>query len=107
MNERNLIKLEKQIIDLAQKIQQLVNREFEQVNWQPKPESALAQLGLRNGFEIINDYINYKEAGLALEHLLYMVDSLETSLSNKDCNCLVNIAEQLKMSKVDVDRYLK
>ncbi len=46
----------------------------------PPPEHALAQCGLRDGYSIVVDYIHHGELGLAIHHLLYMVDELELKL---------------------------
>ena len=35
--------------------------------------SALDQAGLVNGSQIVGDYVNHNELGLAFEHLIYMV----------------------------------
>lgn len=41
----------------------------------PVPDDhPLAQAGLENGGEIVLDYVDHNEAGLAFEHLLYMIN---------------------------------
>ncbi len=71
--------LESWIEQAAIKTQELVNQEFDRVGT-PQPGSALDQLGLRDGLEIIRDYLQYGEYGLAFEHLLYMVKELDLVL---------------------------
>ncbi len=71
--------LESWIEQAAIKTQELVNQEFDRVGT-PQPGSALDQLGLRDGLEIVRDYLQHGEAGVAFEHLLYMVKELDLVL---------------------------
>ena len=64
------------IRDVARESQDRLNVQFAAGDQQP--ESALDQLGLRDGFEIVDDFLKRGEIGLAFDHLLYMV--FETSL---------------------------
>ena len=52
----------------------LMQRAFEEVGGTPVPGSALDQLGLRDGEETVLEYLLHGEPGLALEHLLYMIE---------------------------------
>jgi hypothetical protein len=47
----------------------------------PTVGSALDQLGLRDGMAIVEDFLDHGEMGLALEHLLYMVNEPSLHLS--------------------------
>ncbi len=47
----------------------------------PTAGSALDQLGLRDGLAIVEDFLDHGEAGLALEHLLYMINEPSLQLS--------------------------
>jgi hypothetical protein len=46
---------------------------FSEVGDKPTPGSALDQAGLADGSAIIEDYLDHNEAGVALEHLVYMI----------------------------------
>jgi hypothetical protein len=71
--------LESWIEQAAIKTQELVNQESDRVGM-PQPGSALDQSGLRDGLEIIRDYLQHGEAGVAFEHLLYMLTELDLVL---------------------------
>ena len=51
----------------------LMSQAFAAVGFSPDPGSALEQIGLRDGAEVVLDYLDHGEPGLALEHLIYMV----------------------------------
>jgi hypothetical protein len=64
----------------------------------PVPEDhALAQAGLENGGEIVLDYVDHNEAGVAFEHLLYMINEPPLVVSEKCIKILGRIAKSLKM----------
>ncbi len=53
---------------------------FAAVGGSPPEGSALDQLHLRDGDQVVNDYLNHGEEGLAIDHLLYMIES-----HHRDC----------------------
>lgn len=55
------------------KIQELVDLEFAKLADQPEASTALDQVGLNGGDKIVYEYLDHGEAGLAFEHLRYMV----------------------------------
>jgi hypothetical protein len=57
------------------------------------PGSALDQSGLENGAEVVIDYLQHGEAGLAYEHLLYMVAEPPLEIS-AECFNLIAFAGQ-------------
>lgn len=64
----------------------------------PVPEDhALAQAGLENGGETVLDYVNHNEAGVAFEHLLYMINEPPLVVSEQCMEVLARIAKSLKM----------
>ena len=65
-------------------IQEKVNILFEECNGEPEPGSDLDQLGLKNGEKIIDDFISYGEAGVAFDHLSYMINDLELELNSSE-----------------------
>ena len=54
-------------------IQVLMQRAFDEAGDTPVPGSALDQAGLRDGEEVVLDFLRHGEPGLALEHLIYMI----------------------------------
>ncbi len=61
----------------------------------PEPGSALDQLGLENGAEIVRDYLSHNEAGCAFHHLLYMITETELSLSPESFRSLSRAGQAL------------
>jgi hypothetical protein len=55
------------------------------------PNHALSQEGLRNGHEIVLDYIEHNETGIAFEHLVYMLSEPPLIISNR-CFQLIDAA---------------
>jgi hypothetical protein len=45
--------------------------------------SALDQLGLRDGLQIVEEFIRYGELGVALDHLRYMISEADLQLSSE------------------------
>ena len=63
--------LEKLISTVAHEVQAQLTAMYAQ--GVSTPGSALDQLGLRNGADIVLDYLTHGEAGAAFDHLLYMI----------------------------------
>lgn len=61
--------ISKRIAELADKIQKQINELYSN---QPDNET-FEQEGMLTGFEIVQEYLNEDENGLAVEHLMYMV----------------------------------
>jgi hypothetical protein len=74
------VSLEAWITEAATEVQRLVDAEFAHVGT-PEPGSAFDQGGLRDGLAIIRDYLEHNEAGIAFDHLLYMVTELDLVVS--------------------------
>ena len=55
-------------------IQSLVDLEFAKLLGEPEPGSALDQVNLKDGDKIVYDYLEHGEAGVAFDHLIYMVE---------------------------------
>ncbi len=81
--------------DIAGEVQAAINKEFQKCNGIPKPESALDQLGLKDGKDIVIDYTIHEEYVLALEHLVYMIEETEISLSHTISDRIDQIASFL------------
>ena len=72
--------IEKKILALSLEAQAQINELFEASDDPPPEGSALEQAGLRNGNEIIEEYLRHGELGLAVDHLRYMVEETEIEL---------------------------
>ena len=64
-------------------VEALMSLAFAAVDQSPEPGSVLDQGGLRDGASIVLDYLRYNEAGVALEHLVYMVREPALSISRE------------------------
>ena len=64
-------------------ISALMEQKFSQVGGVPEPGSDLDQCGLRDGAEIVRDYMAHNEWGVALEHLRYMIKETNLPISVK------------------------
>lgn len=69
------------ILQALEEVQQLMESAFEAVSGTPAEGSSLDQAGLIDGGAIIVDYLNHNEAGVALDHLLYMIIEPPLSIS--------------------------
>jgi hypothetical protein len=49
---------------------------------EPAAGSPLDQVGLRDGLQIVEDFLSHNEAGVALEHLMYMIKEPPLALSD-------------------------
>jgi len=61
----------------------------------PEPGSALDQYGLRDGEEIILDYLRHNEWGVAFEHLIYMITETDIELTVSAYEQLVQAGEMM------------
>ncbi len=60
-------------------------------------DHPLAQAGLMNGRDIVLDYLYHNEAGVAFEHMIYMVEEPPLVISEHCANVLGQIAETLQI----------
>jgi hypothetical protein len=65
---------------------------------EPTPGSALDQAGLRDGRLVVEDYLSHNEAGVALEHLLYMIEEPPLAVSAGTRADVRNAAAMLGMT---------
>jgi hypothetical protein len=88
---------------VARRTQEMVDAEFARVGT-PEPGSALDQLGLRDGIEIVRDYLHHGEAGLAFDHVLYMVIELELVLPSDARELLLRAGKAMGFPDATWDR---
>lgn len=82
----------------AEAVQLFVDMELAKCNDQPKEGSNLDQLGLRDGKSIVEDFLNHNEPGLALEHLVYMIEETDMVLSEEVRTQIKMIAQAMHMN---------
>ncbi|EPW8877466.1 hypothetical protein [Pseudomonas aeruginosa] len=83
-------------VEALEEISAQMSMAFKQLG--PIPDNhALAQEGLENGREIVMDYLDHNEAGVAFEHLLYMINEPPLIISEKCSRVLARIAKTLDM----------
>lgn len=93
----NLQQIHKYIEQAADEAQRLLDVEFAKCNNQPSPGSALDQAGLRDGKEIVVDYLCHGEPGIALEHLIYIVQETSIAISEETRNRIRIAASAMQM----------
>ncbi|WP_025131915.1 hypothetical protein [Pseudomonas sp. PH1b] len=87
-------RLRADFIEVLDEVGPLLARAYEQLG--PVPEDhALAQAGLEHGREIVLDYLAHNEAGVAFEHLLYMINEPALLISAHCRAALARLAERL------------
>jgi hypothetical protein len=79
-------------------VEALMARAFAAVGHSPEPGSALDQAGLRDGGDIISDYLCHGEHGLALEHLIYMVREPSLPISRETFTLIDQAGRTLGMA---------
>lgn len=62
----------------------------------PNADSALAQAGLKDGVEIVKDFIFYNELGEAFHHLCYIVEEAQLFLSEQTYAALVAAGTEMQ-----------
>ena len=83
------------ITAVAQQVQQQLDALY--AAGDPTPGSALDQAGLRDGAEIVVDYLSHGEAGVAFDHLLYMISEPDLVLSAGTYAELARAGEMLEL----------
>lgn len=100
--------IEKTLTARSQKALELIVEVTRIVQWRldemyaaidtPDSYSALAQVGLKDGEEIVLDYLQNGEEGVAFDHLLYMICEPDIELNVTSYQQLVRIAEMLELN---------
>ncbi len=68
------------IEEILREVMPLIADRFAAVG-QPHPDSPLAQVFLADGDEVVLDYLDHNEAGIAFDHLLYMIDAVDIPIT--------------------------
>ena len=80
---------------LTPKIQQLVDLRFGSLTGEPESNLSLDQAGLRQGDQIIYEFLDHGEHGLAFEHLVYMIEEAGIALAPEQRRTLDQISAKL------------
>ncbi|QIH07790.1 MULTISPECIES: MafI family immunity protein [Pseudomonas] len=83
------------LIQVLDEASLLMAQAYQRLGDRVPPEHALAQAGLEHGREIVLDYLEHNEAGLAFEHLRYMIEEPPLVLSESAQCALLRIARYL------------
>ena len=76
---------------------------FARVGNSPEPGSSLDQVRLLDGDQLVEDYIRHGEQGLALDHLLYMVEEPPLQVSPTTFEHISAAAEALGVPSERID----
>jgi hypothetical protein len=90
--------VESLILSATEEAQGLLDELYRQTP-EPASGSALDQAGLRDGASIIRDYLEHGEAGLAFEHLIYMIIEPGLHLSEESCRKIRKAGQALGFSE--------
>jgi len=86
------------ILDATEEAQALLDDLYRQTP-EPASDSPLNQAGLRDGVSIVRDYLEHGEAGVAFEHLIYMIKEPGLQLSEESCRRIEQAGQQLGFSE--------
>ena len=84
------------ILSVLDDIEPLMQATFDAVGGTPEPGSALDQVFLLNGREVIADYLEHGEPVLALDHLIYMVKEPPLDIGEETCR---RLAEAIRLAR--------
>lgn len=93
--------IENRLEIITDAVQLLIDAEFDKVDGVPTPDSALDQAGLKDGKQIVMEFIHHGELGLAIEHLVYMIEETDISISNALRNQILEIASGMNMEDIE------
>ena len=75
--------IQRHLEDVLPEISARMAKKFADFDSSSEPNSNINQLGLRNGAEIVRDYMAANEWGVAVEHLCYMIRESVLVLSDE------------------------
>lgn len=76
---------------------------FEAVDGVPPPGSALDQNGLRDGANVVEDYLAHGEVVVALEHLIYMVGETDLPVADSTRDAIVEAGRRCRVAAASLD----
>lgn len=82
---------------IGKEVQALINIEL-QNSQNLDSQNPLNQVGMANGFEIINEYNSVREYGLAFEHVLYMIDETGIKVDKTSSELIKEMSKEMSIS---------
>lgn len=98
-------RIENHLIEAVKEVQILINQKFSEVNEQQN-RNLSDHTGLKNGDEIVGDYVNHGEYGIALDHIDYMIETTDLQISEQIREHIIQASSCLKMTQIS-DKYIK
>ena len=95
---------EMRLAEALPEVTRLMKERFAQLDGNPELASALDQLGLSNGAEVVSDYMAQNELGVALEHLCYMIEEADLTISEKTYMLLKAVEQAMQMDVLALSR---
>lgn len=83
------------ILSVLSDVEPLMQAAFDSVRGTPPSGSALDQVFLLDGREVVVDYLEHGEPGLALEHVIYMISALPQDISQETYQRLSSAGSEL------------
>ncbi|WP_235662973.1 hypothetical protein [Pseudomonas coronafaciens] len=88
--------LREDLLKVLDEVSTLMSAAYAQLGPLPH-DHPLAQSGLENGAEVVLDYIANGEAGVALDHLFYMIKEPPLFISARSAETLARLAKLSEM----------
>jgi hypothetical protein len=80
-------------------VESLMKAAFAKVGGVAPAGSALDQNGLADGGDVVTEYLDVGEPGLALEHLIYMVSEPKLPISRRAYSCIATAGTAMGMDQ--------
>lgn len=88
---------------VLEEVMKLMREAFAAVGDRPQPGSSLDQVFLSDGDQVVNDYIEHGEPGVAFDHLMYMVEEPPLPISQSAFEHLRAAAQALGVPQSRLD----
>lgn len=89
--------IDNSIILAAKEVKRLLDLEFAKHGNAVPPEFGLDHAGIEYGMELITEYIEHNERGIALEHLVYMITETDLDLPETAKKHIYSAAKAMEM----------
>lgn len=80
---------------MATEAQQRLAAAFSRLTESEIKGTGFDQAGLRDGFTIVEDFVRHGEMGIAIEHLMYMVEETGITLTSASATALEELAASM------------
>ena len=96
-------KTSEKIKNTADKLQRIVDTEFQLSNDNDNAPDWIQSQGLRDGASLIHEFVEQNEIGLAIEHLIYIISEMELNIPSDLRKDIKIIADKLKIPSEEID----